>query len=122
MTADNVLRTGKFHSLALVKLLQSNFIFLLLISASSGTFWTTFSTESGWHTSSHAKHLCQDVVQIYPTSHTGTSSGVKGSHAMGIIEVSFLLIVKNFICLTDSLEFQLGLFSLFLRDLVWVML
>jgi hypothetical protein len=41
---------------------------------------------------------------------------------VGIVEMSLLFIVKNFICLTDSLEFQFGFFSLLLGDLIWVML
>jgi hypothetical protein len=122
MTADDVLRAGKLHSLALIKFLQGNFILLLLVSPSSGTFWTTFSTKSRWHTPSHTKHLCQYVVQIYPTSHTGPSSGVKCGHAVGIVKMSLFLIGKNFICLTDSLEFQFRLFSLVLGHFVWVML
>jgi hypothetical protein len=122
MGADDILRAGKLHGFAFVKFLQCNFVFLLLISASSGTLWTTLSTESWWHTSSHAKHLCQNVVQIYPASHPAPSGGVKGGHAVGIVEMSLLFIVKNFICLTDSLEFQFGFFSLLLGDLIWVML
>jgi hypothetical protein len=64
----------------------------------------------------------EDVIQIYPASHATTSTRIEGSHAVCIIEVPFLLIVKDLVCLADAFEFYVGRLSLIFRDLIRMML
>jgi hypothetical protein len=67
--------------------------------------------------------LCEDIVQVHPATHAGPSSTrVEGSHAMCIIEMAFLFIVKDFVCLADGFELQFRLFSLILGNFIRVVL
>lgn len=126
-TADDVLRAGELDRLAFIQILQGDFIILLI-----GLWWST-SAHSPMHTPhprhaahashtshppTHAEHLREDIIQIRGAA--GLAGAVEGVHAMGIVEMTLILIIENIVGLLDRLELDVGGFALVFGDLIRV--
>jgi hypothetical protein len=78
--------------------------------------------EAATHAAHAAEHLRKDVIHVGPlATHAATFRGIKGRHAMGIVEVPLVVIGEDFVSLFCSLEADLGFFALFLGNFVRVM-
>jgi hypothetical protein len=96
---------------------------------SSAARHATHTTHAGhaahtWHALSEAhaaEHLGENVVDVGSfAAHATASRGIEGSHAMGVVEVSLLVIVEDFVGLTGSLETNFGFGAFGFCDLVGV--
>ena len=119
--ADDLLFGGELDGLALVQLFQCDLVRLLLVRAASRSAparWTARHTTSHVHT----EHRGENIVHIDLGSAGHASGGVEGGHAVGIVEVTLLLIAQDFVGLCHRLELDLGLHLLLLGHLVGVML
>lgn len=120
LAANDLLLGGELDSLALVELFQGDLVGLFLVRTTS---WPAGATARHAAAHVHAEHLGEDVVQV-DTSGTSrpASRGIKGGHAMGVVEMALLLVHENLVCLPDGFELGFGLDPLVLGDLVGVIL
>ncbi len=119
LRTNDVLGAGKLGRLSLVELLQRHFIFLLLVPPFAWSSGSRSAVEGSRRPSTSAKeHMRQDVVEIDFSAHALPASRVKGGHAMGVVEMSLVVIIEDLVRLTDGFELDLGLLPLGLGDLV----
>jgi hypothetical protein len=124
--AYNVLGVGEFGRLALVKLFQADLVLLLYGTAFSRDIPSAGHAAHAAHTrhaaeSSHAaEHLRKDVVHVGAAAAAHAVGRIEGGHAMGVVEVSLVVIVEDFVRLFRSLESNLSFSTLFFCDLVGV--
>lgn len=127
--AKDILRARKPHRLALVQVLQVHFILLFLIRRPSrllalSSRHTSHASHPGHTTHSahtpHTEHLLKDIVQVGTGSHTGLTGAIECGHAVGIVEVSLVIIVKDVVGFLDGLELDFCFFTLGFGDFVGV--
>jgi hypothetical protein len=68
-----------------------------------------------------AEHLRKDVVNVGISTATAASAWVERRHPVGVIEVSLVIIVKDFIRLFRSFESNFGFCAVIFCDFVGVM-
>lgn len=116
LAAHHPLVGCKLDGLALVELLKCDLVLLLLV----GTLARPPGHAGAAHV--HAEHLGKDIIEVDFGAARSSARGIKGSHAMGIVEVALLLIAQNFVGLRYGLELRFGFRSLLLGDLVRMVL
>jgi hypothetical protein len=73
--------------------------------------------------SAHAsEHLCEYIVHVGTGTAAHPPAGIECSHAMGIVQVPLLVIVKDFVCLFCGFESDFGFLALFFDDFIGMML
>jgi hypothetical protein len=82
---------------------------------------TRTSRTSHTTTHSHAKHLRQNIIDIDFRS-ASPSAGVEGGHAVLVVHGSLVVVAEDLVGLRYRLEGSFGLDSLFLGNLVRVVL
>lgn len=128
-TADDVLCAREFGRLALVQLLERDFVVLHFTWRLPAFFGPAAGSHSR-HAShaSHASHTThsahehiQDVVHIHFSAHaTGPFATVKCRHAMCVVEMSFIVIVEDLVRFLNSLETNFRSRSLIFGGFVWM--
>lgn len=122
--ADDVLGAGELGRLALVQLLQADLVLLLYRSSFP---WHVSSTGHASHAahsrhsakSAHsAEHLRKDVVDVRAFAAHTASGRVEGSHAVGVVHVSLVIVGEDLVGLFRGLEASLGLCAVIFCDLV----
>ena len=120
VAADNVLLACEFCSLALVQILKSHTRCMLHIWPLSRSLWSRSAAETRRSPASHAKHVGENVVHIRTCTSSGTTTPIESGHAMCVVEVSFLIIVKDFVGFANGFEFDVRCSSFTLLNFVWV--
>ena len=117
MRADDVLRASKLCRLAFVQILKRDGICLLFILALP---WLSGrSSKSRRHPPAHPHHLRQEIVHIHAHG-AGSIPSFEGLHAMGIVEMSRVIIGEDLVSFADGFEFDICLCAFILRDFVGV--
>jgi hypothetical protein len=117
---NNILRAGKPCSFALEQLLQRNLIRLLFIWA---LCWSSpphtrhsvhirhATAAAAAASSSHVEHLSQYIIQIYIMTVSATGAALECRHAVRVVHMPLLVILKDFVGCLDSFEALLRLCS-----------
>jgi len=108
--ANNILRIRELGRLALVQLLQTDFV-LLLHAASLARNITPAHTRHASHaahasksaTAHAAKHLREDVVHVGPGAAHAVRR-IEGGHAVRVVEVPLVVIVEDLVGLLGGFE------------------
>lgn len=128
--ADYIFCIRELRRLAFVQLLQCNLIFLLHapplprhISASRSSWHAAHPSHTRHTTKVHAaaKHLGEDIVDVGTVTHSATPTRIECSHAMSIVEVSLVIIVKDFIGLFRGLEPHFGFYAVVFCNFIGMM-
>jgi hypothetical protein len=121
---NDVLGVGELGRLALVELFEADLVLLLYRTTLPRDIATTGHAAAS-HTrhatkSAHAaEHLRKDVVHVGAAA-AHAVGGVERGHAVRVVKVSLIVIVKDFVGLLCSLEPDLSFSTLFFCDLVGV--
>jgi hypothetical protein len=122
---NDVLGVGELGRLALVELFEADLVLLLYRTTLPRDIATTGHAAAS-HTrhatkSAHAaEHLRKDVVHVGAAAAAHAVGGVERGHAVRVVKVSLIVIVKDFVGLLCSLEPDLSFSALFFCDLVGV--